>query len=84
LHSDLYRDSAAKAEEKKVDGLIRQMFMYFMNHTDKLPAEYAHTLETEGEMTAICDYIASMTDNYALEVYNDLFIPRSWSVHIQH
>lgn len=84
LHSDLYRDSAAKAEEKKVDGLIRQMFMYFMNHTDKLPAEYAHTLEAEGEMTAICDYIASMTDNYALEVYNNLFIPRSWSVHIQH
>ncbi len=84
LHSDLYRDSAAKAEEKKVDTLIRQMFAYFLEHTDKLPGEYVQTLETEGRMTAICDYIASMTDNYALEVYNDLFIPRSWSVHIQH
>lgn len=83
LHRDLYRDSAAKVEEKKVDTLIRQMFKYFMEHTDKLPEEYTNTLKTEGAMVAVCDYIASMTDNYALEVYNDLFVPRSWSIHIQ-
>ncbi len=83
LHRDLYRDSAAKVEEKKVDTLIRQMFGYFLEHTEKLPDEYTNTLETEGKMLAICDYVASMTDNYALEVYHDLFIPRSWSIHIQ-
>ncbi len=83
LHSDLYRDSAAKVEEKKVDALISQMFGYFMEHPDKLPAEYLPTLEKEGKKIAICDYIASMTDNYALEVYHDLFIPRRWSVHIE-
>lgn len=83
LHRDLYRDSAAKTEEKKVDTLIRQMFGYFLEHTEKLPDEYTYTLETESKMSAICDYIASMTDNYALEVYHNLFIPRSWSVHIQ-
>lgn len=82
LHRDLYRDSAAKVEEKKVDTLITQMFGYFLEHTEKLPDEYVSTLENEGKMIAICDYIASMTDNYALEVYNDVFIPKSWSVHI--
>lgn len=84
LYSDLYLDSAAKVEEKKVDTLIRQMFGYFMEHPQKLPAEYTHTVQTEGVMNAVGDYIASMTDNYALEVYNDLFIPRSWSIRIQH
>lgn len=84
LYSDLYLDSAAKVEEKKVDTLVRQMFRYFMEHSDKLPVEYAHTVATEGVMLAVGDYIASMTDNYALEVYNDLFVPRSWSIHISH
>lgn len=83
LYSDLYHDSAAKAEEKKVDALISQMFEYFMEHTDKLPAEYIPILEQEGKKIAVCDYIASMTDNYALEIYHDLFVPRRWSVHIE-
>ncbi len=83
LYQNLYLDSAAKAEEKKVDSLIERMFLYFLEHTERLPAEYTHTLETEGAKTAVCDYIASMTDNYALEVYHDLFIPRRWSIHIE-
>jgi dGTPase len=83
LHRDLYKDSAAKAEEKKVDLLIKPMFQYFVENTDKLPAEYQNTLETEGPLVATCDYIASMTDNYALEVYRGIFIPKGWSVHIE-
>lgn len=83
LHRDLYKDSAAKIEEKKVDTLVSQMFDYFVKHTHQLPAEYTETLEQEGALVATCDYIASMTDNYALEVYRGIFIPKGWSVHIE-
>ncbi|MBQ6705947.1 MAG: deoxyguanosinetriphosphate triphosphohydrolase [Clostridia bacterium] len=82
LHRDLYRDSAAKIEEKKVDTLICQMFDYYLTHIERLPQEYHQIAETAGVYTAVCDYIASMTDNYAVEVYHNLFVPRSWSIHI--
>ena len=81
LHQNLYHDSVAKIEEKKVDTLISQMFGYFLEHIEKLPSEYIAIAENEGREVAVCDYIASMTDNYALEIYHDLFIPRSWTVH---
>ena len=71
----------AKIEEKKVDTLISQMFGYFLEHIEKLPPEYILIAEKEDKDIAVCDYIASMTDNYALEIYHDLFIPRSWTVH---
>ncbi len=82
LHRDLYRDSAAKIEEKKVDTLICQMFDFYLKNPDRLPQEYIRIADTSGIHTAACDYIASMTDNYAVEVYHHLFVPRSWSIHI--
>ena len=76
----LYRNPIAKSEESKVDGLVGRMFAYFVEHPDHLPAEYTAIREREGVRRAVCDYIAGMTDNYALEIYHTLFIPRSWSI----
>ena len=47
---------------------------------DKLPAEYALIRERDGVDTAVCDYIAGMTDNFALEMYHELYIPRGWTL----
>ena len=46
----------------------------------KRQSEYRGILDEDGIPRAVCDYIAGMTDNYALEVYHALFIPRSWEV----
>lgn len=81
LRDNLYHNSVAKVEEKKVDTLIQQMFCYYLEHTEKLPAEYIETARKEDTRVAICDYIASMTDNYAVETYHTLFIPRGWAIH---
>ena len=63
-----------------MEGLITRMFAFFVEHPDRLPSEYRAIRENEGVHRAVCDYIAGMTDNYALEVYHALFIPRSWEV----
>lgn len=76
----VYYNPVAKSEERKVDGLIEQMFTHFTAHPEQLPQEYAAICEREGAPRAVCDYIAGMTDNYALDVYSWLFIPRSWGV----
>lgn len=79
----LYRNPIAKSEEGKVEGLVERMFAFFLQNPDKLPAEYDGIRECEGTPRAVCDYIAGMTDNYALEIYHTLFIPRGWQIRPQ-
>ena len=74
----LYRDSIAKDEEKKVNEFMERLFTYYCENVDRLPEEYRSIAEQEGAQRAVGDYIAGMTDNYALEVYHDLFIPKGW------
>ena len=49
-----------------------------MEHPDQLPAEFARICDEEGAPRAAGDYIAGMTDNYALDTFADRFIPRGW------
>ncbi len=80
MYQHLYLNPKAKSEESKVDGIISALFSYYKEHPDRLPNEYALIRERDGVETAVCDYVAGMTDNYALETYRTLFIPRGWSV----
>lgn len=76
----LYRDPVAKNEEKKVDEFIHRLYAWFMDNPDRMPEEYRHIAQTEGISRAVCDYIAGMTDNFALETYHGLFIPKGWAM----
>ncbi len=76
----LYRNPKAKSEESKVDGIIDALFDYYVKNPDKLPPEYALIREAEGVERAVCDYVAGMTDTFALEMVHELFIPRGWSI----
>ena len=75
----LYLDSIAKNEEKKVDDFITRLFEYYIKDACRLPQEFLSIAEREGTARAACDYIAGMTDNFALEKYHELFVPRGWS-----
>ena len=76
----VYLNPVAKGEEGKAQKLISSLFEYYMKHPDKISDEYVEIWQTEGLERAVCDYIAGMTDAYAVETYQDLFIPKSWAV----
>ena len=78
LFDSVYLNPKAKSEESKVFGIIEGLYDHFVNNTDKLPQEYVHILNTDGKERAVIDYIAGMTDTYAIQYYENLFIPRSW------
>jgi len=80
MYDYLYLNSKAKTEESKVDGMISALFEYFVKNPDKLPEEYALIRERDGTARAVCDYVAGMTDNFALEMYHELYIPRGWTM----
>jgi len=80
MYEYLYLNSEAKQEESKVDGILSALFEYYVSNPDSLPEEYAIIREQDGPQRAVCDYVAGMTDNFALEMYHRLFVPQGWSV----
>ena len=80
MFQSVYFNPLAKGEEGKAEDMICLLYEYYYKHTDKLPSEYQDILMREGEQRAVLDYIAGMTDTYAVEQFNDLFIPTGWMV----
>ncbi len=80
MFSDIYVNPMAKGEESKVEGMMLKLFEFYISHPDALPPEFRAVMEKEGAERAAVDYISGMTDGFAIETYERLFIPLSWSV----
>ena len=80
MFEHVYHDSVAKAEESKAQDMLRRLFEHYQRDPDLLPPEYQDIREREGVDRAVCDYIAGMTDKYAVDTFSQAFIPMSWSV----
>lgn len=74
----VYMNDFAKAEEKKVPDLVERLYNYYLQHPELLDDEMQMIAEKEGVERAVCDYIAGMTDHYAVQVYENIFIPKFW------
>lgn len=79
MFENVYVGSVAKIEEKKVSSVIEGLFKYYEKHTDKLPPANFETAEKEGAERGVCDYIAGMSDRFAVYTFNNLYVPRSWN-----
>ena len=78
LFDRVYRNSVAKSEDKKVMNMISFLFEYFLKNPDSVPKEYLAYSEEDGLDVVVADYIAGMTDRYAIECFKELFVPKVW------
>jgi dGTPase len=78
MFEEVYTNPVAKSEEGRAEGMIQTIYRYFREHPDKLPAFYRGIAERVGEAQAVCDYVAGMTDNYAVELFEELYVPKFW------
>ena len=76
----VYRNPVAKAEESKAQDMLQRMFEYYVKHPEALPEDFHPQLSFEGIERNVCDYIAGMTDNYAVDKFTEIFIPMGWNV----
>ncbi len=74
----VYTNPVCKSEEKKAVEMLKNIYSYYINKPDELPADFKIIAEQDGIERAICDYIAGMSDNYALKIFNQLFVPLCW------
>lgn len=79
MFQHVYFNPKAKGEEVRAESMIRQLFGYYMEVPAELPEEYKQMIE-QGEQVEIvvCDYIAGMTDNFAVHTFRDIFVPKAW------
>lgn len=76
----VYTNPECKGEEIRAVEMIKWLYEYFLSNPDEMPSDYKLIRDREGVERAACDYIAGMTDRYAVDVFESLFIPRSWMV----
>lgn len=80
LFESVYKNPVAKSEETKVSGIVEGLIKYFFKNPEKMPEEYLKIAAAEGKERAVTDYIAGMTDHYAVTVFSDIYIPKAWSI----
>ncbi|WP_305116418.1 deoxyguanosinetriphosphate triphosphohydrolase [Acutalibacter muris] len=78
MYQAVYRNEYAKSEEKKVPHVIERLYKHFCDPAC-LPEYMQRIAEGDGRETAAMDYVAGMSDLYAVNTYSDLFIPKAWS-----
>lgn len=81
MFEHVYKNPVAKGEEAKAKAMIEQLFHYYMEHIELLPGKYLRMLdEGEKQQRIVCDYIAGMTDQYAIAKFSEYFLPQAWQV----
>ena len=82
MFEEVYLSPVAKEEEEKAEQLVETLYKYYVRNPEKMSAEYRKLLK-EGEVQerVACDYISGMTDQYSMEKFREIFIPKGWSVY---
>ena len=76
----VYRNPVAKGEEVKAKDMLKRLYEYYITHPEAIPADFQPQLSLDGMERTVCDYIAGMTDKYAVDKFSEIFIPMGWHV----
>ena len=82
MFKNVYLNPKAKGEEDKAVHMIEQLYEYYVRHTELLPKQYLDALTNpdNSREQIVCDYIAGMTDPYAVKKFQEFFVPESWKI----
>lgn len=80
MFEHVYTNPIAKGEEVKARDIILRLYEYYSKHPEKLPADFQPQLDFDGMDRIVCDYIAGMTDKYAIYKFQEIFVPTNWQL----
>lgn len=79
MFDQVYHHPVVKREEQKAQKMLTSLFFWYMEHPEMMPEEFSGFLEAgEAKEQVVCDYIAGMTDHYAIARFEELFVPEGW------
>jgi len=80
MFEKVYRNPVAKGEESKAKDMLMRLYEYYYAHPEAIPEDFQPQMSLEGMERTVCDYIAGMTDNYAVDKFTEIFIPKGWNI----
>ncbi len=81
MFENVYKNPKAKGEESKARLIIEELYHYYEERPEQLPPFYQEQLGYTGLSRVLCDFISSMTDRYAVEIFKSIYIPKNWRVY---
>jgi len=75
LGANVYANQLHQKERNKISTMIQLLFEYYVAHMDMLPIELQNRVDHK---QAVADYIAGMTDRFALKRFSEIFMPAAW------
>ena len=83
MFRNVYENPAAKGEEVRAIKMLTELYGYYYENPGEMPREYMEliSLEKASRHTAVCDYLSGMTDQYSMEKFREIFIPKSWQIY---
>ncbi|MGN0804221.1 MAG: deoxyguanosinetriphosphate triphosphohydrolase [Candidatus Coproplasma sp.] len=79
MFKNVYQTKFAMGEEEKAERMLSALYSFFMDKPEKLPQTYINLMEKYPKEQVICDYLSSMTDRYAIYIFNNFFVPKGWN-----
>ena len=76
MFEKVYLSHNLKEERNKAKFILEELIEYYMKNIDKMPALYKKISEVEGNERAVADYIAGMSDDYCLSLFNKIYVPK--------
>lgn len=83
MFRNVYDNPVAKKEEQKAVKMLTELYEYYIEHPEAMSREYRELIFIRGEKKtqAVCDYLSGMTDQYSMEKFREIYIPKSWEVY---
>ncbi len=78
MFANVYVGSIAKKEESKAELMLRKLFLYLLDKPELLPVDFQIVIAIDGVERTVLDYVAGMTDRYAVKKFQEIFVPVSW------
>ena len=84
MFEHVYKNPTAKGEESKAVSMLQALYAYYMDHIGEMPDEYRYLIEQKNEQPerVVCDYISGMTDQYSIDKFTELFVPKAWGASV--
>lgn len=80
MFQNVYHEKSGNTENRRADRLLTILFDRFFAEPSQMPSFFVSLLDKYDKTTVVCDYLASMSDTYAISLFNDLFVPQRWVV----
>lgn len=76
MYKTVYNSDVCRKEDEKAYHIVERLYLYYIDNIQQMAEPFISIADQEGCERAVCDYIAGMSDTYALRMYNELFIPK--------